>query len=176
MKRSEVGPDSTRTPLRLPVLVRVDAEEGGHVGDAGGLLHVVGDDHDRVVALEHADQLLDGERRDRVERRGRLVHQDHVRLDRQRPRDAEPLLLAAGERQRAVLEAVLDLVPQRRMAQRLLDAVAEVVLHPVNPQAERDVVVDRLRERVGPLEHHPDATAHLDRHRRRLRTGPGRGR
>src|SRR5262249_44643765 len=43
--------------------------EGGEVGDARRLLHVVGDDHDRVVLFEFVDQLLDFGGRDRVERR-----------------------------------------------------------------------------------------------------------
>ena len=55
--------------------------------------------------------------RDRVERRGRLVEQQHVGLDRDRAGDAEALLLAAGEAEGAVLEPVLDLVPERRSAQ-----------------------------------------------------------
>src|SRR4051812_25899252 len=37
------------------------------VGNARGLLHVVGDDDDCVAELELRDQLLDLERRDRVE-------------------------------------------------------------------------------------------------------------
>ena len=44
--------------------------------------------------LELVHQLLDPRRRDRVERRSRLVHQDHVRLDGEAASDAEPLLLA----------------------------------------------------------------------------------
>ena len=67
--------------------------------------------------------------RDRVERRGRLVHQDHVGLDGDRAGDAEPLLLAAGEAEGVVLEPVLDLVPERRGAERPLDALVEVLLH-----------------------------------------------
>ena len=54
----------------------------------------------------------------------RLVHQDHLGLDRDRARDAEPLLLAAGEPDARRGEAVLDLVPQAGAAQRPLDPVA----------------------------------------------------
>src|ERR1700756_714039 len=81
--------------LRLPVAWRrehlaggvelyqlAEIHEGGHVGDARRLLHVVGDDGDRVVVLELVDQLLDLGGRDRIERRARLVEQDHLRLDR----------------------------------------------------------------------------------------------
>src|SRR5207342_622709 len=46
--------------------------EGGEVGDARGLLHVVGDDRDRVVLLQFLDQLLDTAGRNRIERGSRL--------------------------------------------------------------------------------------------------------
>ena len=77
-----------------------------------------------LLQLDH--QLLDPVGRDRVERRARLVHQDHLGLDRQRPGDAEPLLLAAGERQAALLELVLHLVPEGRLAQAPLDDLVHV--------------------------------------------------
>ena len=102
--------------------------------------------------------------RDRVERRARLVHQDHVGLDREAARDAQPLLLPARERVRRLLELVLDLVPRARPASSaLLDDVVEVLAPALDARTERDVVVDRLRERVRLLEHHADAAAHFDR-------------
>ena len=146
-----------------PVLAHLDAEERGHVGDACSLLHVVRDDHDRVVVLELVHQVLDARGRDRIERRSRLVHQDHVRLDGERARDAEALLLAAGEPERVVLEPVLHLVPERRLTERALDALVEIVLHAEHLAGRRRCFVDRLRKRVRLLEHHPDAPAHLDR-------------
>lgn len=72
---------------------RFQVEERGVVADPGGLLHVVGDDDDRVVLLQLTDQLLDGHRRDRVQRGARLVHEQHVGLHSDGPRDAQPLLL-----------------------------------------------------------------------------------
>src|SRR6266568_716393 len=87
-------------------------EKGGDVGDPGRLLHVVGDDDDGVPLLQLLDQLLDLQGRDRVEGRGRLVHQDHLRLDRDGPGDAEPLLLAAGEFHGVRPQPVLHLVPE----------------------------------------------------------------
>ena len=101
--------------------------------------------------------------RDRIERRRRLVHQQHVGLDREAARDAEALLLAARERECVAPQPVLDLVPQRRLAQGALDALVEIVLEAEHARPEGDVVADRLRKRVGLLEHHPDAPAHLDR-------------
>ena len=103
-----------------------DVEERRPVGDAGRLLHVVRHDHDRVVLLQLLDQVLDGEGGDRVERRAGLVHQQHVGRDRDGAGDAEPLLLAAGEAVARQGQAVLDLVPEVRAPQRLLDEVVAV--------------------------------------------------
>src|SRR5689334_14422551 len=72
-----------------------EIHEGGVIGDARRLLHVVGDEHDRVLVLELRDQLLDLGGRDRVERRARLIEQDHVGLHRDSAGDAKPLLLPA---------------------------------------------------------------------------------
>src|SRR6185503_19518262 len=81
-----------------------------------------------------------------------------------RPGDAEPLLLTTRHPERRGAQAVLDLVPQRGGAQRPLDDLVDLrlVTDAVDARAERDVVVDALRERVGLLEHHADPPAHLD--------------
>src|ERR1700704_4480019 len=71
--------------------------EGGEVRDARRLLHVVGDDDDRVLLLQLVDQLLDLGGRDRIERRARLVEQDDLGLHRHGTGDAEALLLAPGQ-------------------------------------------------------------------------------
>jgi hypothetical protein len=51
----------------------------------------------RVAGLQVLHQLLDLGGGDRVEGRAGLVEEDHLGLDRDRPSDAEALLLAAGE-------------------------------------------------------------------------------
>jgi len=56
--------------------------ESGAVRNAGGLLHVVSDDDDAVVAFEFLDQPLDAIRRSRVKRRARFVEQDDLGTDR----------------------------------------------------------------------------------------------
>src|SRR4051794_15751896 len=56
-------------------LVHLGGEEGGHIAHPGGLLHVVGDDHDRVLLLDLGHEVLDAPRGDRVERGAGLVHQ-----------------------------------------------------------------------------------------------------
>ena len=86
-----------------------------------------------------------------------------VRLDGEGACDAEPLLLSAREAEGAALEDVLRLVPEGGPPQRGLDAVGHVALHAERARAVGDVVEDRLRERVRPLEDHADAAAHLDR-------------
>src|SRR5271165_3660591 len=143
---------------------RAVEHEGRAIGHAGGLLHVVGHDHDRHSVLELVDQLLDLERGHRVERRGRLVHQDHLRLDRERAGDAEALLLATRQRHPGLVEALADLLPQPRRAERRLDTLVHVaVAARAQAQARRDVLVDRhRREGVRFLEDHPDRAADRD--------------
>ena len=120
-------------------------------------------------ALSSIDQLLDLQRRDRVERRAGLVHQDHLGVDRERAGDAQPLLLAAGETRAGLVQPVGDLLPQPGAAQRRFDLRRKrglgARLAPVRGQAQAggDVVEHRhRRERVGLLEDHPDRAAHRD--------------
>src|SRR3954452_13706726 len=91
--------------------------ERRRVRHARGLLHIVRDDDDRVALLELGDELLDTKRRDRVQRRARLVHEDHLGLDRDGAGDAQALLLAARQADARLREAVLDLLPQAGAAQ-----------------------------------------------------------
>src|SRR2546430_1282444 len=138
---------------------------GGEVRDAGRLLHVVRHDQDGDALLEIVDQLLDQGGGDRVERRGRLIKQEQLGTGRQRPGNAQPLLLPAREVIGRLVDAVLDLVPERRVVQRgldlLLDAAARVLA--AYAKAIGDIVEDRLRKRIRFLEHHADPHAHLDR-------------
>src|SRR5512134_1108137 len=80
---------------------------GGEVRHARRLLHVVRDDQDGNALLEVVHQLLDRGRGNRVERRSRLVEQQQLGIRRERPRDAQPLLLPAGEVVRGLLQAIL---------------------------------------------------------------------
>jgi hypothetical protein len=83
-------------------------------------------------------------------------------------RAMQALLLPAGQSHAGLAQLVLDLVPQRRLAQGALDALIELGAREllVKAQAEGDVVVDRHREGRRLLEHHADARAqlvHVDR-------------
>src|ERR1700733_9227319 len=77
-------------------LVKLDQfaeiHEGRLVGDARGLLHVVGDDGDGVVLRQFLDQFLDLGGRNRIERRARLVEQYHFGPHRYGARNAQSLL------------------------------------------------------------------------------------
>src|SRR5437764_1350414 len=144
------------------VLHQAAAEhERGGVGHAARLLHVVGDDDDRVALAQLGDQLLDLQRGDRIQRGAGLVHEDDLGLHRQGARDAQALLLAAGEPDARLLEAVLHLLPQARAAQRALHAVLQAAAaHARQARPGGHVVEDRHgRERVGLLEDHADRAA-----------------
>src|SRR4029450_3562964 len=118
---------------------------------------------DLVRGHQGLHQVFDLRGGDRRERRTRLVHEDHIRLHGDGSGDAKPLLLTAGQRERALLELVLHLVPQRRADKGLFDHVVELPLHAVHARPVGDVVVNRLRERIRLLEHHADPAAYLDR-------------
>src|SRR5258708_4425130 len=91
-----------------PVLDQLShIEERGGIGHARGLLHVVRDDDDGQRLAQFANQLLDLRGRDRVQRGGRLVPQEHFRLARQRAPGAEALPLSPPERARALLQPAL---------------------------------------------------------------------
>jgi hypothetical protein len=126
----------------------------------------VGDDDDRHVLPKLVDQPLDLQRRDRVERRAWLVHEDHGRIRGERPGDAQTLLLAARQGEARLLpEVVLHLVPERRLLQRRLDDLVELrlVLDPVAARPVGDVLEHRHRERVRLLEDEPDPLPDLHR-------------
>src|SRR4051794_36242839 len=135
-------------PRTVLLVIQLDREERRLVRHARRLLHVVRDDHDRELLLELEHEVLDLAGRDGVERGTGLVHEDHVRVDRQAARDAEPLLLAAGHPEGVGLEPILDLVPERALLERPLDDLVHAALHAEHARAEGDVVVDRLGEGV----------------------------
>src|SRR5665213_2122231 len=60
-------------------------EEAGVVGDAGGLLHVVGNDHNGATALELEDEVFDLRGGDGIEGGTGLVQQEYFRIDCKSP-------------------------------------------------------------------------------------------
>src|SRR5262249_40149305 len=68
----------------------------------------------------------------------------------------QALLLPAGERQTALLELVLHLVPQGRTVERLFDAFSHIALIAVQAQAKGHVMKDTHGKWIGLLEDHAD--------------------
>src|SRR3989442_6311293 len=153
-------------PGRRPDLHQLaEQEESRAVRHPRRLLHVVRDDDDRQVAFELEDGLLDASGGDRVEGRARLVHQQDFGLHRERARNAQALLLAAGEAGAGLRQPVLDLVPQRRRLQGPLHALVQdgPIAHAAQPQSRGDVVEYRHRGKpVRLLQDHADPAPHLD--------------
>src|SRR5437016_6357568 len=77
-----------------------EIKEPGVIGDAPGLLHVVGHDHDRVLRFQLVNQFFDLCGRNRIQRRTGLVHQNDVWFDGERTRDAKALLLTTRQPKR----------------------------------------------------------------------------
>src|SRR3954454_20991423 len=121
----------------------------------------MGDDHDRDLVPQHSDELLDSERRHGVQCRARLVHEHHLWLYRQRPSDAEALLLSTRERRATLTQLVLHFVPEGCAAEAALHHVGEVAMShaPGEPEARDHVIEYRhRREWVGTLKDHPHHT------------------
>ena len=105
------------------------------------------------------DQVLDPLDPFGVEGRAGLVHQDHSRFQRQQPGDAQLLLLFERQVRGPAAQPVLHFVPKLHVAQRRFDhfvalPAGELAARRVRPDAEQHVLVDRDRQRIGPLEDH----------------------
>ena len=131
------------------------------VGDGG---HALGDDHHGRVAGVRSQRGPQPRVGREVERRERVVEQVDLRLDHQRPGDAQPLALAAGDVGAALgdrrlqalrhgLDEVAGLGDLERVPQLLVGRVRVAV-----PEVARD----RAGEQVGLLRHQADpAPQHL---------------
>ena len=119
----------------------------------------MGDNHHRALVFQAEQQVFDFGRGNRIQRRAGFVQQQNFRIHRERSRDAKPLLLPSRERKSRFMELVFYFVPERRPPQTVLHLVTQLSVrrHPVHPQAVRDVIKNRFRERVGPLKHHAHA-------------------
>ena len=134
--------------------------EDDAVGDLAGKAHLVSDDDHGDAGLgqllHHVEHLADHLR---VERRGRLVEQQHLRLHGQRPGDADALLLPAGKLRRIFVDVVLEpdadqKPPGRARPRRPRSGRARAT------GAERHVAqYGHMRKQVEALEHHADLGA-----------------
>ena len=137
------------------------------VRDPRRLRHIVRYDNDRELFFQFEHQLFDAVRRDRVERRGRFVHQQHFGFQRDRAGDAQPLLLSAGEESSFAEQRIAHFAPESDARKARFDDL--VLLRFRQPDAvqlvsgQHVVVNAHRRERVRPLEHHAGHPSHLHR-------------
>ena len=121
----------------------------------------MGDDDDGEGRCELAHESFDHLGRDRVERRGGFVQQQHLGPDGQCSCQTEQLLLTARESEWRVTQPVLHRVPEPDLAQASLGDHVELFAlgDPVGLHARHHVVPDGHRERVRALEEHPHPPA-----------------
>ncbi len=130
-----------------------------------GLREVVRDDDDDQLRPELSDQIPRSSTVGRgIERRARLVHEDHLGLGGERAGDAEALLLPAGEaRAPSGADRVLTSShsPARTSARStgFGERRSPGPARALRTQRVGDVVEDRHGERVRPLEDHADTPA-----------------
>ena len=129
-------------------------------------------DH-RVALLQLADKLLNLRRGNGIQSARGFVKQQHLGLHGQGAGDTQALLLAAGQAERVLLQAILQLVPDGGRAQRLLYNDVQIGLgaHPMAAGTEGNIVVDAHREGVRLLEHHAHAPAQVGRIQRAVGVG-----
>ena len=141
-------------------------QHGDAVGDRLQLGHAMGDVEDRrALAPERPDQFEQLSGIALVERRGRLVHDDDLRIERQRLGDLDQLLLGDRQRfhQRLGMDPGADTLEQ--LARALLHNGAVEQAAAARLKAEEDVVGDAaLRQQAELLVEDADpGPARLDR-------------
>src|SRR5579862_2559645 len=128
--------------------------ERGSVGCLACEAHFVGDDdhgpplareleHDREHVADHLG----------VQRRRRLVEEEHLWLHRECPRDGHALLLAAGEPRRVLRRLRTEPDPVEQRPRPLLDLAARLFLQ-LDGADHHVVERGEVREEVEVLEHH----------------------
>src|SRR5271156_5376586 len=120
-----------KNPFRLVEFDQLaQKEKASEFSHARSLLHIVRDNNDCKLFLELEDQLFNLSRRNGIQSRAGLVHEQDLWLDRQGARNAEPLLLSARQAGAGLLaKRVFHLIPQRGEFQRALyDLIQTLVI------------------------------------------------
>jgi hypothetical protein len=124
-------------------------------------LYQIGDQKDGHLLSEFLEYVLDAHRRHRIHGDGEFVEHQQFGFLRQRARDGQPLLLAAGQQAAERIQPVLDFVPEGGALQAALDYDVQLglVFDPAQARCQRDVFVDRHRQPHRQGKYHPDARA-----------------
>ena len=134
------------------------AQEHHGIGERECLGVVVGDMDDGEAlgaedAAKVADQLLP---QCPIERTHRFIEQQHLRIDRQRPSERDPLSLSPRERLDRSTFVATEVDQVEQFTHPIGTSLAS---NPVHAQAVRHVVPDvEMGEQRMVLEHHPDGT------------------
>ena len=135
--------------------------DGDVVAETDRLLHVVGDEDDRrrKLALDRLEVVLRLAADQRIEGAERLVHQQQSRLGGERARDADALLLAAGQLVRTALREGRRIELEKM--EQLLDPRGDAAAVPAEQRRHgRDVLRHgAMREEAVVLDHVTDAPA-----------------
>ena len=153
------GPDEDveRGALLDDAAILDDGDTVAGVLDDGDLMRVE-QDGDAELAIDAAEEIEDRARRLRIERRGRLVAEQHLRFRGQRPRDADALLLAAGKLRR-IARALIGEADELQQRQHLARDRGPVEARDLERQ--RDILEGGARrQQVEMLEHHADRAPH----------------
>src|SRR3989344_5648319 len=100
--------------------------EGHIIRDAESLVSVMRDYCYSRFPPELFDQLLDQLCCKGIQRCGRFVEQEHLRIDGDGPRDAQPLLLPAGKFSAWLAQPLFYLIPKCGSAQCIFDSTVEL--------------------------------------------------
>ena len=149
------------TSLRSSSTMLAVPQEHGAVGQPARLLREVGHQDDGHVPPQFLEHVLDAHRGHRVNGDGELVEAEDLGLVRKGAGDGQALLLAAGKLGAEAVEAVLHFVPQRRLAQALLDDRVQLApaRHAGAARGEGHVVVDAHGQTHGQRRDHADLAA-----------------
>lgn len=107
-----------------------EMKEDHALRDAGGLLHVMRNDHYRHLMTKLVDKLFEFCGRERVERGCGLVHQQNFRRSRKGARETKALLLSARKVRSRFAEPVFHFFPKPRDFQITLDKIACLLVPP----------------------------------------------
>ena len=144
---------------------RIGGEEHHAVAEADGFADVVGDEHDGLLALreDFLDVTVELLAREGVERRERLIHQQHARVGGERTGEGDALAHPPGE----FVRAGLFLVTEADEVQVVAGGLEALGLGEVRleAEAEEDVLqgIEPREERI--LLEHDEAIPARGRHR-----------
>ena len=121
-------------------------------------------DDDGIFAFQLDGEILDLGSGNRIQCRRRLIHQNHLRLHRKGPCNAQSLLLSAGKSQSTFVKSVLQLIPDGCLTKASLHDLIQLrfAADSVDSRTVSYVLINTLRERIRLLEYHSNSLSQLN--------------